>query len=618
MLESYAASQTADSVASTLGGNRQSKKLLIHVSCAVLVILAIIDCLLLYLWINSSPMRTSARKAEKLRENPDLDYDYNRNRGELPLEDFPDPSGTKLGGRNGAGHFCSTTACAWLNAYLGPDVPAVKQPCEDFYAYVCAQHPHSVYVDGRARLMVAMKEALLGEAQQSAAGVAGGRHSRQSRKGHAVVLQRCLAGGEPVLSKIDVESACEAPSTQVCPSKMPEGPNVISDEFFRRNHNATVDEFVAFVNRLSGQRTLSGSKDRAPNYVIHRRSRWNKSTFPTRWVARACQWVSLSARCHLRGRLQRSAKKLREYQRAWKTIYFAPFMGPQAEPLLELVYRGPLSPRLQACLNIMADAFKDEALTVAKQVLTGAVDDLGGLLSDLGRHTRQVMMKYLRFTAAQEDADAENLAFPRYLLPNEKDDISMEVVGAGNSAAVNMTLFSTEAHFANKERQRRLLVPPGLLGLLVNASSSLGTVLVPAIAAPLLRAMLMDKSFENVPSVSPSRLVNHVSQCLATEQNVSEAIRRPTAAELVILEPLLQLYRRKLDDSEGSGTLLHPSYTNGQLFFVLWALGHCGELKGATLVNTVARNSGHFAEAFQCTTKTTMSAVEKCSPNAQV
>ncbi|KAK8757682.1 hypothetical protein V5799_004686, partial [Amblyomma americanum] len=239
-------------------------------------------------------------------------------------EDFPNPSGTKLGGRNGAGHFCSTTACAWLSAYLGPDVPAVKQPCEDFYAYVCAQHPHSVYVDGRARLMVAMKEALLGEAQQSAAAVAGGRHSRQSRKDHAVVLQRCLAGGEPVLSKIDVESACEAPSTQVCPSKMPEGPNVISDEFFRRNHNATVDEFVAFVNR------------------------------------------------------------------------------------------------------------------------------------------------------------------------------------------------------------------------------------------------------------------------------------------------------RKLDDSEGSGTLLHPSYTNGQLFFVLWALGHCGELKGATLVNTVARNSGHFAEAFQCTTKTTMSAVEKCSPNAQV
>ncbi|XP_077492384.1 uncharacterized protein LOC144103580 [Amblyomma americanum] len=611
MIEAYAAATAADSVASA-SVSKEGKQHLVHIGCAVIVILAIVDCVLFYLYISAPPLPTNVRKAEKLRKNAGRDYDYSEK--DPPLEDFPDPTGSNKGRQNSAGRFCSTSACAWLNSYLGEDVPDAEEPCDDFYAHVCTQRPHSVYADGLARLMVAVKDVLL-DAEDA---VAGGHHSRPFWREHAAVLQRCLDGGQSMLSAVDVASRCEDPLPQDCPPKMPEAPTIASNEFFRANPNATVDDFAEFIKRVVTQAVPRDGKDSVRDDVADRDAGSSPSPLPKKWVQWTCGWVSLAARCHLSVSTKRSMEKLLAYQRVWKAIYFAPFLGRQAEPLLGLVYRGPPAARLQACLSIMLDAFEDETLAAAVEVLAGAVDDLDSLLLKLGRDTRLVMRKFFRFTTAQADTDAEYLAFPRDVLSGVKDDTVTALLSPSDSAAVNTTIFSSQARVVYKGRQRRLLVAPGLLGLLVNVSSSMGAVLVPAIAAPILRAMLTDKWLEEAQTMSPDGLVSGVAQCLATRLNMSEAMSTATAAESVVLEPLMQLYRKRLADSEGTGTLLHSSYTNGQLFFVIWALGHCGEEGGSALVNSVARNSDRFSRAFQCTPDAAMFALERCPLNAAV
>ncbi|XP_075531684.1 uncharacterized protein LOC142564544 [Dermacentor variabilis] len=250
----------------------------------------------------------------------------------------------------------------------------------------------------------------------------------------------------------------------------------------------------------------------------------------------------------------------------------------------------------------MADVFEDDAFAVAKQVLADAVDDLEGSLSQLGRDARVAMRESTRSMMAETAGDPQYLTFSHDILSqDEGDDVKVVLVDSYHASVENMTLFSSQARFGDRNRRRVLLVTPGLLGLLVNASSSVEPVLVPALAKPLLHAMLTNRQAQTISdAVPPVRILNKLTRCFTTWFNVSQSLSPEVAAELAVLEPLFQLYRKRLTESVGTDTVLHASYTNQQLFFLLWAHGHCGDPNGRVLVNVVSRNYPRFGRTFRC------------------
>ncbi|XP_037525727.1 uncharacterized protein LOC119402688 [Rhipicephalus sanguineus] len=217
----------------------------------------------------------------------------------------------------------------------------------------------------------------------------------------------------------------------------------------------------------------------------------------------------------------------------------------------------------------------------------------------------------------EEAPDFEELALPGGISSQDRnDDLQVTLVDSYYGSAKNMDLFASQARLVESNRRRLLLVTPGLLGLLVNVSSSVEPFVVPALAKPLLRAMLADWKSEALSQAAPSgRIVDKLSRCFTTWINVSEPLSAEVAAEVVILEPLFQLYRKRLAKSVGDDTILHANHTNQQLFFHLWAHGHCGSADGRALVNVVARNSPRFGRAFRCPASKAMAHEDTCSLN---
>ncbi|XP_049515722.1 uncharacterized protein LOC125941896, partial [Dermacentor silvarum] len=332
---------------------------------------------------------------------------------------------------------------------MGEDSAEVPDLCDDFYAHACHRHAHSVYADGRARLMEAMMNALVRRSELPSTRMLGAavasrgafqtRHGLEAREGHMEVLQQCLDGGLPIVSASDLDSDCEKTSAPECPPRTPLALTKASEKFFSRKPNATTRDYAAFIERISVHRNLDltpfGNQGRAPQ----------PSVLSAEWFKRACHWVSRAARCHLRDNLGRSHAELRAYQRAWKVLYFAPFMGLQAEPLVGLLYREPPAPRVHACLSIMADVFEDDAFAVAKQVLAGTVDDLEGSLSQLGRDARATMRESTRSMMAEVAGDPQYLALPQDIVsPDEEDDPSVVLVDSYHGSGENTTLFSSQ------------------------------------------------------------------------------------------------------------------------------------------------------------------------------
>ncbi|KAH9380072.1 hypothetical protein HPB48_011169 [Haemaphysalis longicornis] len=85
-----------------------------------------------------------------------------------------------------------------------------------------------------------------------------------------------------------------------------------------------------------------------------------------------------------------------------------------------------------------------------------------------------------------------------------------------------------------------------------------------------------------------------------------------TALESGVLVPLFALYKRQLLEELGQGVRLHRDYNNAELFFVLWALGHCGERQAQALVNGALKNSALFARTFQCSVNQAMWNGRRC------
>ncbi|KAL3193355.1 hypothetical protein MRX96_017587 [Rhipicephalus microplus] len=496
----------------------------------------------------------------------------------------------------------------------------VPDPCDDFYTHACGRRDHSIYADGRARLMDAMVDALLSRSlllttSRDGAAARRNQHGAETSEEHLDMLKLCLSGDQPTVSISDIDSDCENTSQLDCPSRVPSILTKASEGFFSEKLNGSMRGYADFVKRATFLRNVGKAKVSTP---FGFRDRALRSPMVSKeWFRRTCQWVSLAARCHLPNNKGRSDADIRAYQRTWKALYFAPFLGPQANPLLSLLYGDAAAPRVDACLTIMADVFEDATLAAARQVLEEAVDDLEESLSQLGRDALLALHEYTQFMMAEGALDFEEPALSGGILSRDKnDDLMVTLVDSRYGTAKNMDLFASQARFAENDRRHLLLVTPGLVGLLVNVSSRVEPVLVPVLAKPMLRAMLADWKRQRLPQAAPmARIMENLSRCLVTRANVSQPLSAEVAAEVVILEPFYQLYRRRLAASVGDDTMLHANYTNQQLFLHLWALSHCGSAQGRALVNIVARKSPLFVRAFRCPVYKAMAYEDTCSLN---
>ncbi|KAL1425230.1 hypothetical protein MTO96_019382 [Rhipicephalus appendiculatus] len=127
--------------------------------------------------------------------------------------------------------------------------------------------------------------------------------------------------------------------------------------------------------------------------------------------------------------------------------------------------------------------------------------------------------------------------------------------------------------------RKTLLVPLGLLGVLLNTSSIIEPVLVPALGREVMRVLMPTSRGPYAWRSRNERHFRALVDCVASDldtEDAEEALAERTTLESALLEPLMVLYKRRLQEELGRGLRLHGDYGNAELF-VLWALNHCGQ-----------------------------------------
>ncbi|CAN7941034.1 unnamed protein product, partial [Ixodes hexagonus] len=397
-----------------------------------------------------------------------------------------------------------------------------------------------------------------------------------------------------------------------CPARFPAGAQRASETFFRSNPNATVSDFRDFINRypISFFASLLSSQLSPRRRGVRCQ---NRVSLPAQWVTAISLWVVRSARCHLERTLGRVSDNPRLYEDLWQLLYFSPLMGQQADAVLTLSHANSPDPRLQACLELLEDAFSAETVRAATATLQDAVDDLYGTVVHWVWESRQIvrprLIAWVNTTArGATTEDVDNVIFSTV---NSLNHLKTRMLNEIEHDSLGVSMFSWSVQYL--EHDRTLVIPQGLLGVLVNASSSVEPVFVPAVGAEILRVLLPRQDGPYPWPRSHHDRLRDIGGCFAKSLNVDGDTALQVAMASAVLVPLFDLYRRKVREETGNGVRLHPRYTNGQLFFVLWALGHCGETGGDVLVNGAAKHSARFQRTFLCRKDQAMKPRGRCS-----
>ncbi|KAG0437532.1 hypothetical protein HPB47_017396 [Ixodes persulcatus] len=285
----------------------------------------------------------------------------------------------------------------------------------------------------------------------------------------------------------------------------------------------------------------------------------------------------------------------------------------QADAVLTLSYGNVPEPRLHACLELLEDIFATQAVRVATVALQDAVDDLPGTVVHWVWEARQVLRPRLAawVTSIMRSDTGENVDKDVLDTVNSLNLLEAATFNGSGKDSSDMSIFSWLVLY--EPHRRALVIPQGLLGVLVNASSTVEPIFVPAVGAQILRALLPRRNGPYPWPRSHHVHLHRITGCFARSLHIDTDIALEVARESAVLVPLFDLYRRKVREEFGDGTRLHPDHTNGQLFFVLWALGHCGETDGAVLVNGAAKHSALFQRTFYCQSGQSMSTGKQCS-----
>ncbi|XP_075529885.1 uncharacterized protein LOC142563220 [Dermacentor variabilis] len=438
------------------------------------------------------------------------------------------------------------------------------------------------------------------------------------------LFKRCMEGVD-LMIKDHIRYDWDEKKLDGCTNNVPKTPVTLSDRFFKSGRRRTMPEFFDHIKGLTNNLSLDDSTLPA------------KGFFTREWIPAACQWVARAARCHYALDLRmETGEHLERYQLYWKVIYFSPLLGPMANRIFEAVFDEPPKARVQACFNLMEDHYIVNTTKTARRALKEAIRRPHDVLSHVSWLLRWALKDRvprwlsrrnrtktaLEATAASGAADAAGTTATLEVAQFNASIAAavrrhLEVVDAEFLNSMRhrdvplMSLFNAEAQYV--KNRKAIVVSPGLASVIMNVTHSTDPFATVLIGAPILRAMVPRRQGVYKWRWASQHRLNRAINCVKNKMASSKTVAGRVVTESSILEPLFDAYRRSLADEIGLGTRLTKQYSNNELFYVLWALGHCDDPLADEVVNGVANNSAHFASTFGCSRGDRLWSEDKCT-----
>ncbi|KAH9380035.1 hypothetical protein HPB48_006147 [Haemaphysalis longicornis] len=211
------------------------------------------------------------------------------------------------------------------------------------------------------------------------------------------------------------------------------------------------------------------------------------------------------------------------------------------------------------------------------------------------------------------------LADSAYCHLRERFNASDETIRRYQKLWNNLFFAPLFAHVVQYDADRNVItVPHGLLELAKN-DTDVEPVIAVLLAAPLMRPLLPQPGGPYSWKDAHDQHLAYVNGCFRAVHNSTldfdkdPSQLRELVYESALLGPLFDLYRWGVHDTYDEDVYLYTRNNNWKLFYVLWALGKCGDQRAGDVVNAVVRNSMRFARTFDCGLMDDMFSPRKCN-----
>ncbi|KAH8031534.1 hypothetical protein HPB51_018980 [Rhipicephalus microplus] len=476
---------------------------------------------------------------------------------------------------------CATPSCRWLQSLLNSggsqrrEAANRNRPCTDFYRHVCEAKTPSPYKIGSDKLMDSMRRII-------------SRHETQDGALPAnsdSLFKRCMEGVD-LMIKDHIRYDWDEKKLDGCTSNLPKTPLTLSERFFKSGRRRTMPEFFDYIKSLTNNLSLDDSTEPASGF------------FTREWIPAACQWVARAARCHYA--IDLAMENTNCVANILTSLMWLRVLLTQANRIFEAVFDEPPKARVQACFNLMEDHYITNTTKTARLALKHAVRRPHDILSKVSWLLRWALRDRV----------------PRWLSRRNRQDtdVSRTVAGAGAAAKLEMEHFNesiavevrrhlevVDAEFMNSVRHRdvplmslftadtqyvkkrkAVVASPGLVSVIMNVTHSADPIATLLIGAPVMRAMVPRRQGAYRWRWANQHHLNQATRCVESKMASSKAIAE-------------------------------RQYSNNELFYVLWAQGHCDDPLAEVVVNGVANNSAHFAKTFGCSRGDKLWSEDKCS-----
>ncbi|KAH7933177.1 hypothetical protein HPB49_009981 [Dermacentor silvarum] len=359
-------------------------------------------------------------------------------------------------------------------------------------------------------------------------------HAREDSEAseHIRMLRHCVKGDR---GASEFAFSCDFSKLGVnfsrpCPTDYPVIPHALSELVFKEDSDITAEESV---RELGLSITLKHKETGTPKGITESRKE------------AICRWLADSARCHLSGKFRVTGDIVTNYQSLWNELYFAPLFEAKEESALWELHGGGKSARKRACAHIHEGLFRAQSIKMATAVLDKMMGDV--------QETIWKVLDTVQHMLSQR--------VPYWLSRHEEDELLRYQVRRRPAYMAELQAVDVE-----------------LAGLSEPSASDLGT------------------SVFSWKEGNDQHLA-YVTECFRSVHNATldvdgnATLLKELIYESALLGPLFDVYRKAIFETFDAEVYLHDRYDNWQLFFVFWAMTHCGDPQQADLVNAVLRNS---------------------------
>lgn len=504
---------------------------------------------------------------------------------------------------------CDTAACRWVRQEMrhvgGKTRPAA---CANFYEHVCSGHEEDAYPLHKRvgdELRVAVVDHLMTSFRF--------RHDDGDVPLDVWMLQKCVYGEDDAK---EFALACDFSkwsrySGRRCPAYYPGLPHRLAERM-ETDANITGGLLVGWMERVFQKMNVTVDLELGnPEFP---------AALTSERVDSFCNWLADSAHCHLRARFNASDETVRRYQKLWNHLYFAPLFAQENDVTFWDIFGDGERARKLACMHAHEGLFRREnaqaATAALNEVLRSAQDTTTALYEPAVYMLTQRVPYWL---ARHEEGESPRLQEPRRQgYRRELEAVKAKLVNLSEveEAEWEPSIYSWEVQY--DADQNILKVPHGLLELARN-DTDVEPVIVVLLAAPLMRQLLPRPGGPYSWKDAHDKHLAYVNGCFrAVHNSTLDFDKDPSQLEELVYEsallgPLFDRYRWGVQETFSSSIYFHKRYDNWKLFFVLWAMGKCGDPRGGDVVNAVVRNSMRFARTFDCGLIDDMFSSSKCN-----